>query len=236
MTRKPSEEELVKRLTRRPDQRPPEGLAERIRAEIPDPLAVGGAALRAGGATAAETRAASYRPFMLIAASLLVVVGVGFVAARLLRPPDDLAREIALSGVTVIDDIVVTVPPRPAAETAGGAAPAPGQPSDGAQAPPHAPAPPADEAEAVTVVVRRSDGGPCQGATVKLERSGGDAPWRRMAETDRNGVAFFLGVPVGTYTLSTGFSDARPAVLEMLQVTRRTVTRIDLRVARPGRT
>lgn len=233
--RKPRERDVARLLESRPGIEPPAELANKIKAEIPALIAITGGNQDLARMSGMGRRSA-YRPLLLIAASLLVVVGFGFVAARLLRPPDDLAREIALSGVTVIDDIVVSVPPRPAVEPEAQAPRTPGGAPDIAAPPPDGESSAEAQAEAVTVVVRHHDGSPCQGARVRLERGDGVSSWLRVAETDRNGVAFFLGVPVGSYTLSAGFSAARPATLEMLQVTQRTVTRVDLRVSLPDRT
>src|SRR5208337_7247 len=85
--------------------------------------------------------------------------------------------------------------------------------------------------ETVTVVVRRADGAPCEGITVKLQRTDVSPRWHSDTATDAAGVAFFGGVPVGTYTLSAGVTGARPTTLEMLQVAPKSATRIDLRIA-----
>jgi hypothetical protein len=90
---------------------PPPSLAERIKAEIPEVLQTGGGQ-SPKGMRDARLRPNVLRPLWLLAASLLVMIGAGFVAVRFLAPRSDLAREIALGGVVRIKDIVVTVPKR----------------------------------------------------------------------------------------------------------------------------
>jgi hypothetical protein len=228
--RKPSRREIARLLASSGSAEPPVGLATRIKAEIPAVIHAGEADLDLERAAATRRRQVTWRPFLSVAATLLVVIGAGFIGARLLRPPADLARDVALGGVTVIDDIAVTVPPRRAA-----AVPPP-------TPQPFAPATAGTEAatgllhearaDAVTVVVRHADGAPYRGATVKLERTDATPHWAGESATDANGVASFPGVPIGTYTLSTRIGRARPARLEMLQVTQGAQTRISLRVAR----
>ncbi len=95
---------------------PPAGLVDRIKAEIPEVLQVGGAALGPAGVRGMPARVPPLRPLWLLAASLLVVIGAGFVAVRFFTPATDFAREIALGGVVRIEDIVVTVPERSTVE------------------------------------------------------------------------------------------------------------------------
>ncbi len=144
--RKLSDKEIARLLSRRGTPEPPAGLGQRIKAEIPEPLEVGGGALEA--AARDRVRLASLRPLWMLAATLLVVVGAGFMAVRLLAPPDDIAREIALGGVTPITDIVVTVPERSTVEkqklamaddALAKAAPAPAPPAAGVMAQPRTP-------------------------------------------------------------------------------------------------
>jgi hypothetical protein len=227
---KVSRRALTRLLVLRRTVEPPADLADRIKAEIPDFAAVGGTGLRAERVAGMPPREASYRPLLLVAATLIVVVGVGFIAAHLLEPPTELARDVALGGVTVIDDIVVTVPPRAVTEPS----PRPASPVP-ATSEPRATNAVGGAAVAVpsgtlTVVVRRTDGAPCAGVTVKLQRTDMFPPWRGDAATDAAGVAFFPDVPVGTYTLSAGPPAAAPATIEGLRVNQKTTTRVDLRV------
>lgn len=114
MTRRVTDDELRRRLSAPLTHEPPADLAARIKAEIPDELPVW-----ASPAPAARGRArflpASLR---LLAASLLLGVGVGWVGANLLHPPANLARDIALDGVLEIpfEPVEVVVPPRWQAE------------------------------------------------------------------------------------------------------------------------
>jgi hypothetical protein len=114
--KKLSDKEIARALSQRGTPEHPPGLARQIKAEIPGQLEVGGGAFEPAGRSGA-VRFGGLRPLWLIAASLLMVVGAGFVAVRLLTPPADLSREIALGGVTMITDVVVTVPERGTVDT-----------------------------------------------------------------------------------------------------------------------
>jgi Carboxypeptidase regulatory-like domain len=111
-----SDRQIRRLLSARATPEAPAGLADRIKAEMPELLKVGGAGPRPAGAPGVPPRSPALRPLWLLAASLLVVIGVGFVAVRLFTPPSDIAREIALGGVVRIEDIVVTVPERSTVE------------------------------------------------------------------------------------------------------------------------
>ena len=119
--RRISDREITRRLAKRAGPEPPPDLVDRIKAEIPDVLQVGGAEPRPEGVRGFPPRAPALRPLWLLAASLLVVIGAGFVAVRFLTPRSDLAREIALGGVVRINDIVVTVPERSTVEKSAAA-------------------------------------------------------------------------------------------------------------------
>ena len=106
-------DEEIARLLRPPRYgAPPKELAERIKAEIPEYLEVGGLAPEPRRTGWAPVRVFTTRPLWLLAASLLVVIGVGFVAVRLYEPARNLAREIALDGVVVPQPYEIVVPPR----------------------------------------------------------------------------------------------------------------------------
>jgi hypothetical protein len=103
----------IARLLRTPRHgAPPAGLAERIKAEIPEYLEVGGRSLGPQARGFRRLRLLGSRPVWLLAASLLVVIGVGFVAVQLYPPARNLAREIALDGVVVPQPYEIVVPPR----------------------------------------------------------------------------------------------------------------------------
>ena len=114
--KKLTDKEIRRLLSARGTLEPPEGLADRIKAEIPEVLQVGGTGLEPENGRTMPPRSAGLRPFWLIAASLLVFIGAGFMVVRLLGPSENLARRIALDGVTVIEDVVVTVPERSTVE------------------------------------------------------------------------------------------------------------------------
>jgi hypothetical protein len=117
---------------------PPPGLAERIKAEIPEVLQTG-AGRGPEWARGFPPRPNVLRPLWLVAASVLLMIGAGFMVAHLLAPPEDLARRIALDGVTVIKDVVVTVPARAATERKKTAKEAPSRPVQAADMRPAAP-------------------------------------------------------------------------------------------------
>ena len=114
--KKLTDKEIRRLLSARGTPEPPGGLADRIKAQIPEVLQVGGTGLEPQSARMMPPRSAGLRPFWLIAASLLLVIGAGFMVVRLLGPSEDLAQRIALDGVTVIKDVVVTVPERSTVE------------------------------------------------------------------------------------------------------------------------
>jgi len=226
-----SNRELERLLAARRAVEPPPDLAARIKGDIPTLPSIDGVGPGREGVAGLPPRDAGYRAFLLLAATLLVVIGVGFIAAHLLEPPADLARDVALGGLTVVDDIVVTVPLRADVDESAG----PG--TGGLRGDPHGAstsgpgAAPVAAADAVTVVVRRANGAPCSGAVVSLRRTDVTTRWRGDIATDAAGVAFFLGVPAGTYTLTAEMAGARPTTLEMLHVAPRAAIRVDLRIA-----
>ncbi len=114
--RKLTQREVKRLLAIRGTPEPPPGLADHIKAEIPEVLQLGGAAPKPAGVRGMPARTPALRPLWLLAASLLVVIGAGFVAVRFFAPTSDFAREIALGGVVRIEDIVVTVPERSTVE------------------------------------------------------------------------------------------------------------------------
>jgi hypothetical protein len=109
--RRLSESEIERVLRSRHVPGPPPGLADRIKADIPEYIEVGGRPPAAGGRRG-SLRLLTIRPLWLLAASLLIVIGVGFAAARLWQPGRNLARDIALDGVAVPDAYEIVVPPR----------------------------------------------------------------------------------------------------------------------------
>lgn len=113
--KKLTDREIRRLLSARGTLEPPDDLPGRIKAEIPDVLHVGAAGL-GPERSRMILPVAGIRSLWLIAASLLVVIGAGFVVLRLLGPSEDLAQRIALEGVTVVKDVVVSVPERSTVE------------------------------------------------------------------------------------------------------------------------
>ncbi len=107
-----TDEEIARLLKKPRHGTPPTGLADRIKSEIPDYLEVGGSAPQARRGGLGAVLRFSTRPLWLLAASLLVVIGVGFVAVQLIQPAHNLSREIALEGVAVPEPYEIVVPPR----------------------------------------------------------------------------------------------------------------------------
>lgn len=88
---------------------PPADLLARLKSEIPDDLAVGGDGLRLA-ARQERPRVFGIRQVTLLAASLLVVVGTGFLAFTVLAPERSFLDRTAYDKVP--EAYVVTVPPR----------------------------------------------------------------------------------------------------------------------------
>lgn len=122
MTKHYSDDEMHRLLAPRPVAEPPSDLASRIKAEIPDELPVVAPATGGGRGRGWFLSA----PLRLLAASVLLGIGVGWVTASLVRPPENLARDIALDGVLTIpfEPVEVLVPPRWQAERRPGQVPA----------------------------------------------------------------------------------------------------------------
>lgn len=109
MSKRSSDNDLRRRLAAGSNPEPPADLASRIKSEIPaelSPMVLPGPG---------RLLPASFR---LLAASLLLGVGVGWVTATLVTPPENLARDIALDGVLAIpyEPVELLVPPRWQAE------------------------------------------------------------------------------------------------------------------------
>jgi len=118
--------EIAQRLAAHPTPEPPTGLADRIKAEIPGSIRLDRRVLQPGRRWLLPPLVEGLQPTWLAAASVLLVLGVGIVAARIPTQPDDIWKWMALSGVVHIDDIVVTAPaPREPEGTAVALAQAP---------------------------------------------------------------------------------------------------------------
>ena len=103
-----TEREIARLLAARATPEPPPGLADRIKAEIPGSIHIERAALQPTRRWLLPPLVDGLQPSWLAAASVLLVLGVGIVAARIPTQPDEVWKWMALSGVVHIDDIVVT--------------------------------------------------------------------------------------------------------------------------------
>jgi hypothetical protein len=214
----------IRRLLTSSRAEPPDGLADRIKAEIPEMIQVGGVAPRES-LSGLPARGPAFRPLWLLAASLLVVIGAGFVAVRFFAPTSDLAREIALGGVVRIEDIVVTVPERStverralaadsaaAAPSAAARAPQPARVAAKAMAPQAAIGGSVETAKgSIVVVARDAAGKPLAGATVLLARDERPAVGAGFRVTGSGGGATFCCVAPGTYRLCAQLPGFAPA-------------------------
>lgn len=107
---KPTQREIARLLATRATPEPPAGLAERIKAEIPGSIRLDRRTYQPGRRWLMPPLIEGLHPSWLVAASVLLVAGMGMVAARIPSQPDDVWKWMALSGVVHIDDIVVTAP------------------------------------------------------------------------------------------------------------------------------
>ncbi len=107
---KPTQREIARLLATRATPEPPAGLAERIKAEIPGSIRLDRRTYQPGRRWLMPRLIEGLHPSWLVAASVLLVAGMGMMAARIPSQPDDVWKWMALSGVVHIDDIVVTAP------------------------------------------------------------------------------------------------------------------------------
>lgn len=108
--RKLNSREVARLLAARPTPEPPAGFSDRIKSEIPGSIHVGRGVFQPGRRWLMPPLVEGLHPSWIAAASLLLVLGVGFVAAHIPARPDDVWKWIALNGVVHIDDVVVTAP------------------------------------------------------------------------------------------------------------------------------
>jgi hypothetical protein len=225
-----TDREIRRLLSARGVPEPPPGLADRIKNEIPDVLQVGGPEPRPQGVRGFPPRVPALRPLWVVAASLLVVIGAGFVAVRVFAPTSDLAREIALGGVVRVKDVVVTVPERSTVDRKKLAKS--GSPQalalEAASAPKSAAkrfaAEPAPTGGAEVTASRPTgslaltvtDGqGPLPGAAIAAIRIDDRTGARRTTTTGADGHAELHRLPAGTYQVRSqmpGFQDAGATV------------------------
>lgn len=105
-----TQREIARLLATRATPEPPAGLADRIKAEIPGSIRLDRQTYQPGRRWLMPPLVEGLHPSWLAAMSVLLVAGVGMVAARIPSPPDDVWKWMALSGVVHIDEIVVTAP------------------------------------------------------------------------------------------------------------------------------
>ena len=105
-----SEREIARRLAGQATPEPPPDLADRIKADIPASVRLDRQAVRPGRRWLLPPPVEGLHPSWLAAACVLLVLGMGMVAAHIPVQPDEVWKWMALSGVVHIDDIVVTAP------------------------------------------------------------------------------------------------------------------------------
>lgn len=105
-----TQREIARLLAARATPEPPAGLADRIKAEIPGSIRLDRQTFRPGRRWLMPPLIEGLHPSWIAAASVLLVAGVGMVAAHIPSQPDDVWKWMALSGVVHIDDVVVTAP------------------------------------------------------------------------------------------------------------------------------
>ncbi len=193
--RKLTEKEVARLLAARATPEPPPGLADRIKAEIPGSIRIDRQTLRPGRRWLLPPLVEGMQPSWLAAASVLLVLGVGIVAARIPVQPDDVWKWMALSGVVYIDDVVVTAPePRESERTLVAAAPAPA----------------AKAARQKAVALARGETGRLQSADASIERRDEAA---RPAGPAVGGTAAGVEVPApAAGSLEVNVSDGREAL------------------------
>ncbi len=171
---KPTQREIARLLATRATLEPPAGLAERIKAEIPGSIRLDRRTYQPGRRWLMPPLIEGLHPSWLVAASVLLVAGMGMVAARIPSQPDDVWKWMALSGVVHIDDIVVTAP---APAESHGIAVAMAQPR-------------ASKGFRIPVPARQK---------IAASRAGAPEQGARAAVSDAAGRASLRGLPPGEY-------------------------------------
>ena len=98
---KPTHRQIARLLATRSTPEPPADLADRIKAEIPDSIRLDRRTFQPGRRWLMPPLIEGLHPSWIAAASVLLVAGVGMVAARIPAQPDDVWKWMALSGVGV---------------------------------------------------------------------------------------------------------------------------------------
>ncbi len=210
--RKLTRKEIERALSEHPAVAPPEGLANVIKAEIPD---------LATGASAAETAWANGRQAGLpqrvrvlrwLAAGVLVAACAGFVSFELLRDDDDPTRRIALDGILVPEDLIVLVPARsqleatPSTRSAVGGAQSQSSSTTAAKA-----------VHEVRVSVHDAAGRPCAGVLVSLSDTHVPPTIEHQATATGNGTIVFRAIESGRYAVTITRA-GRPLATRSLRV------------------
>ena len=211
--------ELARMLAPEGAPRPPVDLAARIKNEIPAEVRLDPDALARMGVFRAGAHQRFTREFVLLAATLLVVVGLGMWGLNVLRDHEDAARQ-----ARAIDTLLEgKADAAKAAPGTGGAAPAerairvtvPVSPSS----PPSTPADDWGRGKAsLTVTVLDESGGALPGAKVVLRRLDPPSLSSRDAVANVAGQVRFLDLPGGSYQVSAGLPGFEPRSLGTIQV------------------
>lgn len=209
---KPTRKEIERALGQHAAVAPPEGLAEAIKAEIPD-LAMPASAAEAMFANARQARLPQrVRVLHWLAAGVLVAACAGFVSFELLRNDDDPTRRIALDGILVPEDLIVLVPPRcqleatPSTRSAVGGAQSQSSSTTAAKA-----------VHEVRVSVHDASGRPCAGVLISLSDTRVPPTIEHQATAPGSGTIVFRAIESGQYAVTVTRS-GRPLATHSLRV------------------
>jgi hypothetical protein len=195
--RKLTRKEIERALSQHPAVAPPEGLADAIKAEIPDlatPASAAEAVLARGRQAGLPQRVPTLH---WLAAGVLVAACAGFVSFELLRDDDNPTRRIALDGILVPEDLSVLVPARSQFEAAlstrsvVGGAPSQSSSTTAAKA-----------VHEVRVSVHDAAGRPCAGVLISLSDAGMPPAIEHRATLPGNGTIVFRAIESGPYAVT----------------------------------
>jgi len=235
------EREVARMLAPDGTPRPPVDLATRIKDEIPAEVRLDPDALARMGVYHAGAHQRFYREFVLLAAMLLVVVGLGLWGLKVVRDHEDAARQARAIEALLEDkaDAAKTASPEANPAPAGRAIPvtAPAAPSS----PPSTPAAARRDdwgrgAASLTVAVHDEDGVALGGAKVVLRRIDPPGLGSREAIANLTGQVRFLDLPAGGYLVHAGLPGFEPKSLGTVMVAEGCPAAVSLALAFTSRT